>query len=66
MYWGLSPQQQPGSYGGGDDEMSVTLVEETGAPGKKFTMALTPQKSLAVVAHGDAHFIHYGTNMVYR
>ena len=35
VYWGLTPQQQPGSYRGGDydDEMSVLLVEETGAPG---------------------------------
>ena len=37
VYWGLTPQQQPGSYQGGDydddDEMSVSLVEETGAPG---------------------------------
>ena len=35
MYWGLTPQQQPGSYRGGhdDDEMSVSLVEETGVPG---------------------------------
>ena len=32
MYWGLTPRQQPGSYGGGDDgddEMSVSLVEGT-------------------------------------
>ena len=30
----LRPQQQPGSYrgGDGDDEMSVSLVEETGEP----------------------------------
>ena len=29
VYWGLTPQQQPGSYQGGDDddEMSVSLVE---------------------------------------
>ena len=35
VYGGLTPQQQPGSYRGGDDddEMSVSLVEETGAPG---------------------------------
>ena len=34
VYWGLTPQQQPGSYQGGDDddEISVSLVEETGAP----------------------------------
>ena len=36
--WIIYPQQQPGSYQGGhfnddDDEMSVSLVEETGAPG---------------------------------
>ena len=33
-YWGLTPQQQPGSYQGGenDDEISF-LVEETGVPG---------------------------------
>ena len=29
VYWGLTPQQQPGPYRGGDDEMSVSLVEET-------------------------------------
>ena len=30
----LTPQQQPGSYRGGeDDEMSVSLVEETRTPG---------------------------------
>ena len=36
VYLGLTPQQQPGSYRGGDDhdEMSVALVEDTGA-GKK-------------------------------
>ena len=35
VYWGLTPQQQPGSYQGGDDddEMSVSLVEEIGADG---------------------------------
>ena len=37
VYWGLTPRQQPWSYRGGDydddDEMSVSLVEETGAPG---------------------------------
>ena len=36
VYWGLTPQQQPWSYRGGDDaddEMSVSLVDETGAPG---------------------------------
>ena len=36
VYWGLTPQQQPGSYWGDDDdddEMSVSLVEETGVPG---------------------------------
>ena len=35
VYWGLTPQQQPGSYQGGendDDEISG-LVEETGVPG---------------------------------
>ena len=34
-YWGLTPQQQLGSYRGGDDhdEMSVSLVEENGVPG---------------------------------
>ena len=40
-YWGLTPQQQTGSYRGGDDdddnddddEMSDSLVEETGVPG---------------------------------
>ena len=40
-YWSLTPQQQPASYSGGDDddddndddEMSVSLVEVTGAPG---------------------------------
>ena len=34
-YWGLTPQQQPRSYRGSDDEdeMSVSLVEETGVPG---------------------------------
>ena len=32
--WGLMPQQQPGLYQGDeDDEMSVSLVEETGVPG---------------------------------
>ena len=34
VYWGLMPQQQPGSYQGGgndDDEISF-LVEETGVP----------------------------------
>ena len=34
-YWGLTPQHQPGSYQGGendDDEISF-LVEETGVPG---------------------------------
>ena len=39
VYWGLTPQQQPGSYRGGDyddnDKISVLLVEETGAPGGK-------------------------------
>ena len=35
VYWGLTRQQQPGSYRGGDDDdgMSVSLVEETGVPG---------------------------------
>ena len=35
VYWGLTPQQQPGSYQNGrndDDEISY-LVEETGVPG---------------------------------
>ena len=35
VFWGgLTPQQQPGPYRGGgcDDEMSVSLVEETGVP----------------------------------
>ena len=35
VYWGLTPHQQPGSYGDGDDdddEMSVSLVEETRGP----------------------------------
>ena len=34
VYWGLTPQQQPGSYQGIDDEgeMSVSLMEETGVP----------------------------------
>ena len=38
LYWfgllGITPQQQPGSYQGGDDDdgMSVSLVEETGVP----------------------------------
>ena len=38
VYWGLTPQQQPGSYRGGDndDEMSVSLVEKTGAPGRNY------------------------------
>ena len=31
VYWGLTPQQQPGSYQG-DDKISF-LVEETGVPG---------------------------------
>ena len=40
VYWGLTPQQQPGSYRGGnedddDDEMSVSLVEETGQTHKQ-------------------------------
>ena len=34
VYWGLTPQQQPGSYQGGEMMMnSVFLVEETGVPG---------------------------------
>ena len=35
VYWGLTPQQQPGSYQGGEMMMmkSVFLVEETGLPG---------------------------------
>ena len=34
LYWDLTSQQQPGSYrGGDDDEMSVSLAEETGVPG---------------------------------
>ena len=34
VYWDFTPQHQPGSYRGGDeDEMSVSLVEETGVPG---------------------------------
>ena len=35
VYWSLMPQQQPWSYQGSDDddEMSVSLVEETEAPG---------------------------------
>ena len=48
VYWGVKPQQQPGSYRGGDGddddphhdgdddhhhEISVSLVEETGVPG---------------------------------
>ena len=34
VYSGLTPQKQPKSYRGGDydDEMSVSLVEETGVP----------------------------------
>ena len=38
--WGLTPQQHPGSYQGGDsdsesdddDQRSISLVEETGVP----------------------------------
>ena len=34
VYWGLTPQQQPGSYQGGEMMMkSVVMVEETGVPG---------------------------------
>ena len=35
VYWALTPQQQPGSYQGGEMMMmkSVFLVEETGVPG---------------------------------
>ena len=36
VYWGLTPQQQPGSYRGGDDdddEMSVTSGRGTGVTG---------------------------------
>ena len=41
MYWGLTPQQQPGSYQG--DEMmmkSVFLVEETGVPGENHRLGI--------------------------
>ena len=35
VYCGLTPQQKPVSYRGGDDDYktSVSLVEETGVPG---------------------------------
>ena len=35
VYWGLTPQQQPGSYQGGEMMVmkSISLVEETGIPG---------------------------------
>ena len=34
FYWGLTPQQQSGSYQGGEMmTKSVFLVEETGVPG---------------------------------
>ena len=34
VYWGLTPQQQPGSYQGGEMMMMKSvLVEETGVPG---------------------------------
>ena len=38
VYWGLTPQQQPGSYLGGadDDDMAVSLVGETGVPGGNY------------------------------
>ena len=38
VYWVLTPQQQLGSYRDMDydDEMSVSLVEETGAPGEDY------------------------------
>ena len=41
VYWGLTPQQQPGSYQGGenDDEISF-LVEETGVPGGNHRMSV--------------------------
>ena len=33
VYWGLTPQQQPGSYQGDEMMMNSFLVEETGVPG---------------------------------
>ena len=46
MYWGLTPQQQPGSYRGGDndDEVSVSLVEETGVPGGNHRLTAMTEK----------------------
>ena len=69
-YWGLMPQQRPGSYRGGDDddddddEMSVLLVEETKPPtySKLLTIVHThglcplsvPNPCCSVVKPGEA------------
>ena len=47
VYWSLAPQQQPGSYQGGDDDgkMSVSLVEETGVPGGNHLRQVTDKLS---------------------
>ena len=43
VYWDLTPQQQPWSYQGGDyddeDEVSVSGLDETRAPGENHRMA---------------------------
>ena len=45
LKFGILPQEQPGSFRGGDDdddETSALLVEETGAPGGNHRLSALP------------------------
>ena len=55
-YWGLTPHQQSGSYRGGDydyddDEMSVSLVEETRVAGGNHRSGQPSLFSLLELSH---------------
>ena len=61
VFRALTPQQQPGSYRGGDNdgEMLVSLVEETGAPGGNYRpttsnwQTFTQQRQEITSSQGD-------------
>ena len=61
VYWGLTPQQQPGSYQGGEMMMkSVFLLwslEETGVPGGNHRPGTFPMNVYIIVSDAD-HFRH--------
>ena len=48
FYWGVTPQQQPGSYRSDDGDMSVSLVEEAGAPGGNRRPTCVGEKSACI------------------